>query len=114
MASFIFESVTGKKAPKMDAIKSDNVEQKENDDGQDIAQHGNAERKAVGSVEVDAKEDIDDDEYPEDEVKEDSISLLKVEDQIIKSLQAEYVANESLNVKNKQSKLVWGPGKGHL
>merc|ERR550525_1685786 len=98
----------------MDAVKSDNEEQKENNDEQDNMQNGNAERKAVGSVEVDAKEDIYDDDDPGDEVKEDPVSLLKVEDQIIKSLQAQYEANESLNVKNKQSKLVWGSGKGHL
>jgi len=122
MASFVFESVTGKKALKIDVDSNDDIHDKKgNEDENDPLEQDDSKNNAdlmpkpVGSMEVDVKEDIDDDnELIEDEIKEDPASLLTVEDQVMECLQKEFETNESLSVNNKQSKLVWGSGKGHL
>ena len=120
MAIFMFETCTGKKAPDMPIKqggkkrkKEDKEKEKREEEKKDI----DIDKKNANVVSVELNEDDDDDDNDEEEKKQndENRSILNVDAMVMEKLEKEYIENETMNnVRNKQSKLIWGEGKGHL
>lgn len=118
MAKFMFESITGKKAPDLPKNKNEDiksVEEKKEDNNDNDNDNGDKNKSIVPTA---VNVNDDDNENEEEEKKDEQVeAILDVDQSILDEFEREYLENEELNdnnVNNKQSKLIWGSGKGHL
>ena len=113
MAKFMFQSITGKKPP---SLTQDIIESMEETEKETEQQN---QYKSVISTPVKINNNNEDQEQDEKEEKKETEieAILDIDESILDQFEKEYLDNQQLNdndINNKQSKLIWGKGKGHL